>query len=112
MTVTLNGAPLATDFTLTNAGTSFPVTYRTGRNVLVVRALNEGSLVANTAAVDLTNVVSGPATQTYGLNTGGTVQLTITFDPAARGTGLNYSRTPPPATKTRCDSNVGSDCRP
>lgn len=111
VTVTLNGAPIATGHSLTNAGTSFPVNYRVGRNVLVVRALNEGSLVPNTAALGFANVVKGTATQTYNLNTGGTVQLTIIYDPSAQQ-AAREAGAPPTPQFTRCGSAAERDCRP
>ncbi|HEU0299711.1 MAG TPA: hypothetical protein VFR37_09660 [Longimicrobium sp.] len=111
VTVTLNGTPIASSFSLTNAGTTFPVTYRQGRNVLVVRALNEGSISPNTAALGFANVVRGTATQTYGLSTGGTVQLTITYDPSAQQ-AARESGAPPAPQLTRCRSAAERDCRP
>lgn len=111
VTVTLNGTPIATSFSLTNAGTSFPVSYRPGRNVLVVRALNEGSISPNTASLGFANVVHGTPTQAYELDTGGTVQLTITYDPNAQQ-AIPANDALPAVQITRCEGGGHRDCRP
>ncbi|HVH12957.1 MAG TPA: hypothetical protein VM759_07895, partial [Longimicrobium sp.] len=109
ITVTLNGAPVASGMSLTNAGATLPVQYRRGRNVLIVRAHNEGSSSPNTAALGFANVVSGPATQTYGLLTGETTQLVITYDPNA--TNLDASADwLPVQVYTRCEQGSPGDC--
>lgn len=111
VTVTLNGTPLASGLSLTNAGQTFPVRYRRGLNVLVVRAHNEGSLTPNTAALGLADVVRGPGTQQYGLSTGGTAQLTITYDPSAQPSQARSTALPAP-TFRRCEAGGSRDCRP
>lgn len=111
ITVTLNGSTLVAGHSLTNAGNTYPLRYRRGRNVLVIQALNEGSSPPNTAAISFANVVRGSSTQSYGLPTGGTVQLIITYDPdatAATGTAAAL----PPATYLQCTAGQRGDCRP
>lgn len=110
VTVTLNGAPVVSALSLTNAGVSLPMEYRRGRNVLVVRAHNEGSISPNTAALGFANVVQGSATQTYDLSTNASTQLVITFDPAATQTAASQ-HTPAPSY-TRCAAGLERDCRP
>lgn len=110
ITVTLNGSPVASALSLTNSGVSLPITYRRGRNILIVRAHNEGSLRPNTAALGFANVVRGSATQTYGLSTGATTQLVITYDPSAASMAANQ-QAPAPAY-TRCTPQQRGDCRP
>ncbi|MBB4635887.1 hypothetical protein [Longimicrobium terrae] len=111
VTVTVNGATVASSLSLTNAGMTIPVEYRRGRNVIVIRAHNEGSLPPNTAAIGLADVVRGDATQEWGLFAGGTAQLTATFDPGATASpGLRVGE-PPTATYFRCAGAQG-DCRP
>lgn len=112
ITVTLNGAPVASGLSLTNAGTTVPVEYRRGRNVLIVRAHNEGSSSPNTAALGFANVVRGPATQTYGLLTGQTTQLVITYDPAAATSLSPASQLLPVPVYTRCAPGQTGDCLP
>lgn len=112
VTVTLNGAPVASGLSLTNVGHTFPMPYRRGRNVLVVRAHNEGSLVPNTAALSFGDVVRGPSTQQYGLSTGGTAQLVITYDPDATAQVRTHNRDPAPPTYVRCRADASEDCRP
>ncbi|HET7464951.1 MAG TPA: hypothetical protein VFJ82_27150 [Longimicrobium sp.] len=112
VTVTLNGAALATGHSLTNAGTVFPVQYRRGRNVLIIRALNEGSLSPNTASVGLADVVRGVGTQAYELPTGGVATLTITYDPNATAVRAPGSAAPPPARLRACGAGVRGDCVP
>ncbi|HEX6040570.1 hypothetical protein [Longimicrobium sp.] len=109
ITVTLNGAPVASGLTLTNAGVTVPVEYRRGRNVLIVRAHNEGSSSPNTAALGFANVVRGTATQTYGLLTGGTTQLVITYDPDATSPSMSASALPVPVY-TRCEQGAPGEC--
>lgn len=108
VTVTLNGSPVATGHSLTNAGTVFAVQYRRGRNVLIIHALNEGSLPPNTASLGLSNVVRGVSTQAYELPTGGVVQLSITYDPNA--VPVRGSRALPPARLRECTAGSRGDC--
>jgi hypothetical protein len=109
VTVTLNGSPLVVSHYLTNAGTIFPVDYRLGRNVLVIHALNEGNLTPNTASIGLADVVQGPNTQQYGLPTGATVQLVITYDPDALNAGVGNGALPAP-TLRGCDGALERGC--
>lgn len=109
VTVTLNGTPLVSGHSLTNAGDVVSVRYRRGRNVLVVRAHNEGSLSPNTAALSLADVVSGNGVQQWGLSTGGTAQLTITFEPAAPSRGPGGGA-PPAPTYRPCVEDRGAPC--
>jgi hypothetical protein len=111
ITVTLNGSTLVSGYSLTNAGTTFPVQYRRGQNVLVVRAHNEGSLGPNTAAISFANVVRGPSSQSYGLPTGGTAQLIITYDPTVQASNAQAAALPLP-TYRRCAHGETGDCRP
>jgi hypothetical protein len=112
ITVTLNGAPVVSGMTLTNAGTFVPVEYRRGRNVLIVRAHNEGSLRPNTASLGFASVVRGPATQAYELSTGETTQLVITYDPAATPSAAADLQVPPAPAFTRCAPGQRGDCLP
>ena len=109
VTVTLNGSPIVTSHFLTNAGTVFPVHYRFGRNVLVIHALNEGSLSPNTASISFADVVQGPKVQQYGLPTGATVQLIITYDPDAFQAASTNGALPLPTLRS-CESALERGC--
>jgi|GEM_PF-4282802 len=111
ITVTLNGSTLVAGHSLTNAGNTYPLRYRRGRNVLVIQALNEGSSPPNTAAISFANVVRGSSSQSYGLPTGGTAQLVITYDPDATAT-TGTAAALPPATYLKCTAGQTGDCRP
>jgi hypothetical protein len=55
--------------TLTNAGVSRPITLSPGVNTIEILALNQGTLGTNTAGIAISNVVSGNASQSWGLST-------------------------------------------
>lgn len=110
ITIRLNGATVISGHSLLNSGTEFPVAYRNGRNVLTIEALNEGSLVPNTAQVEFRNVTSGQAVQQYGLNTGQVVTVNILLDPDS-GPVASSSRTA--VGFMSCPSGAGDyDCYP
>ena len=60
------------------AGTSFPMDLVPGENVLEIYAVNEGTVVPNTALLQITNVVQGPVAQQWRLSSGETGRLTVT----------------------------------
>jgi hypothetical protein len=111
ITVTLNGSTLVSGFTLTNAGSTSPISYRRGQNVLVIRAHNEGSLSPNTASISFADVVRGSPSQSYGLPTGGTAQLIITYDPDAQPSNARVTGMAS-LTYRRCAPGESDDCRP
>jgi hypothetical protein len=81
--ITLNGSAVATGHTLLNAGTTFPLSYVPGPNVVSITAVNEGRLSPNTARLEFSDVVSGASVQEYGLTTGQKVQVVVFYDPNA-----------------------------
>ncbi len=60
------------------AGTSFPMDLLPGPNTLEIYAVNEGSVTPNTALLQVTNVIEGPAAQEWRLSQGETGSLTVT----------------------------------
>lgn len=66
-----------TEISLLNAGTDFNVNLRPGVASVEIRAVNEGALSPNTAEINIDNVVSGDAIQTYSLNTGEVAVLRV-----------------------------------
>jgi hypothetical protein len=76
--VTLNGVAVLTDHVLIGPpGTTVNVTLNSGANTLVVHADNEGASSPNTAALNISNVTAGDASQNWGLNTGQDATMTI-----------------------------------
>lgn len=69
VSIHLNGAQVGAG-KITKAGGIINLNLVSGENKLVVKAHNEGSSSPNTAAIQLTNVVKGPASQSYNLKTG------------------------------------------
>jgi len=63
---------------ITKAGARFTLNLNPGPNTLRVLAHNEGTSSPNTAAVSITNVVRGPAQQSYSLKTGAQGYFQIT----------------------------------
>lgn len=112
VTLTLNGAPIVSGFTITNAGHTFPVSYRVGRNVLTVRTHNQGSIVPNTSSVGFANVVRGPPVHHFRLGTGVTRQVIITYDPNATATGPALSGQLPDRVYFPCAEGGGAGCTP
>lgn len=81
--VFLNDVLIGDDLTMTNAGVTLSATLRRGANTIRIRANNVGSLPPNTAEirfVDENNVVSGPASQHWGLNTDEEAVMTVTLN--------------------------------
>lgn len=81
VTVLLNGQPLVSGFTITNAGVAFRLLLNPGPNRLTVYAHNEGSSSPNTASISLTRVVKGPASQSYSLKTNASGYFDIVAPP-------------------------------
>jgi hypothetical protein len=97
--IELNGHVIAAAHYLLNAGTTFGVQYQPGRNVLRMTALNEGTLVPNTAAMVFSDVVSGPSDQSYDLETGQVVTLIIDLDTSRQS--VSSARPAPRLSDTR-----------
>ena len=74
----LNGAPVASDILLTNAGVTYHVTLISGTNTLTIHADNEGTAPTNTSELTISNVTSGNSVQTWVLTTGQDATMTIT----------------------------------
>jgi hypothetical protein len=99
--IELNGRVLASAHYLLNAGTTFGVQYQPGRNVLRMTALNEGTLVPNTAAMVFGDVVDGPSDQSYDLETGQVVTLIVDLDTSRRSRAPTAARRVQPTREER-----------
>jgi hypothetical protein len=77
--VTSNGKTVLNvpQITLSTAGAQFAPTVQAGTVGIFITALNEGSVPPNTGGVNVQNVTSGHATQTYSVNTGQTAVLKV-----------------------------------
>jgi len=67
--------------TLTNGGASINLQLSRGSHRFEVRALNQGSVGPNTAALSITGVVKGNPRQSWSLTTGQTTGMYITVAP-------------------------------
>lgn len=114
LTVNLNGTPVVSGVTVLNAGASFPIRYRRGRNVLTIRAHNEGPNPPNTPGISFADVVQGASSRTYRLTTGQVVRLVILYDPEARlGAAANLRPGVAPApVYVSCAEDPGGECGP
>lgn len=75
-----NSEPVAEDLSLTNTGTSFPLSLQSGQNKISIHADNEGQFSPNTAALSLSNAISGPARQSWQLKAGQTGSFAVSFN--------------------------------
>ena len=77
--VMLNGNKIISNMTLKNAAQTRRVTLLPGRNMITIKALNTGSATPNTAAIRVSNVLSGPDYQTWSLWTDETAGFSIRY---------------------------------
>lgn len=76
--LTVNGAKVLSNYTLTSSPHAVAVTLNSGRNTVVVTALNEGSRSPNTVEVRVSHVTVGNAVQvSRGLHTGESASFSI-----------------------------------
>jgi hypothetical protein len=106
--ITLNGSSVVSGHSLVNAGTTFNLSLRPGRNIIVIEALNEGSISPNTAEIGFGDVTRGEAVQRYGMRTGQRVQIIMSTPTTTNPTGRSASL-PPRLPLLECGDDAG-DC--
>jgi len=79
ITVIFNGKTLVSHLTITNAGWSTTIELLPGKNWLQIIAENEGTEPPNTAAISISDVVSGEKELKYELNMNASGHVTIEF---------------------------------
>lgn len=75
----LNGSIVRRNITITNAEQQVVLMVRLGSNEVAIRALNEGDLKPNTAAIRITGVVKGKKSQKWDLKTGEVGRMRIWY---------------------------------
>jgi len=114
----VNGKTVLNDFILgPPPGKTVNVTLDKGENIVSVHADNEGDLTPNTAAIVISNVVSGLPEQVWELGLGEDASFTIAYDskaaPRLQPTPINYNLNVPLNETTRAylgyyDNQIGN----